>query len=604
MRARGLGLLLAVLSVCGAASARTPAAHADPFEGFDAVLERTIADFKVPGLAVCVVEDGRVVYRRGVGMRDVARKLPVTPDTVFTIASCSKAFTTFVLGTLVDEGKLDWDAPVSSVLPEFRMYDPAATATVTPRDLVTHRTGLPRHDMLWYNNLTLSRRELVERMRYLEPSAAPRAKWQYNNLGYVAAGYLAERITGKTWERNVQERVLDPLGMTRTNFSVLDSQSSDDFAKPYVEKDGALVEVPFRRVTTIGPAGSVDSTANDLAKWVALQLGDGTVEGRRLISAATLAELHRPQIATDYAAERPDVSAQSYALGWFAYDYRGHELVEHGGNLDGFTALVTLLPKDGLGVVVLANKDSTNVPTIVARHAIDRALGLSPVAWASEARERREKGLADAETARARKTSVRRPGTAPAHALGEYVGTYEHPGYGTLAVALEDGHLEMTYNGISAPLEHWHYETFDCGRDPKDPAFENLKLTFETDVRGDVAGVASALEPAVKDVVFERRPDARLSDPAYLATLVGDYEYHGTPVKVVRDGDGLVVAISGGPTFHLVPTLGGAYRLAEDSTITCAFVADATGAVTRIDVSRPSGVFTANRVRPCSPCPP
>ena len=233
--------------------------------GFDSFVNEAIKAWEVPGLALGIVKDGRIILAQGYGFRDIEGKLPVTPKTLFAIGSCTKAFTTFVMGTLVDEGKLDWDAPVRNYIPEFRMYDRVATELMTPRDLVTHRSGLPRHDLVWYN-ATISRKKIVDRLPYLVPSETFRSKFQYNNLMFMTAGYLVERVTGQSWEDTVRHRIFEPLGMTGSNFSVKDSQKTADFAKPYADRDDKVVEVPFRDISNAGPAGSINSNVEDMAR--------------------------------------------------------------------------------------------------------------------------------------------------------------------------------------------------------------------------------------------------------------------------------------------------------------------------------------------------
>lgn len=565
-------------------------------DGYDAFVEKTIQDAKVPGLAIAIVKGGEVVYAKGFGYRDVEQKLPVTADTLFAIGSSTKAFTTFTLATLVDEGKLDWDKPVRTFLPGFQMYDPNTTESITPRDLVTHRSGLPRHDLLWYNNNALTRKDVVERLRYLEPNEQLRAKWQYNNLMFLTAGYLTEYLTGKSWEDSVRERVFEPLGMTRTNFSVDDSQKDPDHALPYKEDDDEkIVLMPFRNISMIGPAGSINSSVNDMAKWVKLHLGNGKVGDKQLISANTLADLHLPQMVMGVPAERAELTPPSYALGWMVDGYRGHTRVEHGGNIDGFSALVTLLPQDDLGMVVLTNKDGTGTPERLVRHTIDRFLKLDPIDWNGEALARREKGRAAAKEAKAKKESVRKPGTKPAHKLAEYAGDYENPGYGPLKVAVAGDHLEMTYNGITAPLEHWHYEVWNGKEGAKDPTFENMKFMFQGDVKGNVPALAAQFEPQVKDIIFTRKPDARLFDPAYLSRFLGDYELAGQTGTFSLTGNVLTITMPGAPALHLEPAVGGDFVVKELRIISISFIEDAQGNVTGALFNQPDGVYTLTK---------
>jgi CubicO group peptidase (beta-lactamase class C family) len=276
-------------------SVEPSAAAALALEGFDEFVSAAMKSWNVPGLAVAIVRDGTVVLAKGYGLRNVRSNLPVTADTVFAIGSSTKAFTTMAMGILVEEGKLDWDEPVTKYLPRFALMDTFAGERMTPRDLVTHRSGLPRHDLAWYN-ATLSRRELVERLPHLEPNAGFREKFQYQNLMYLTAGYLAGEVDGTSWEDVLRSRLLEPLGMKNSNFAVSDSQKTPDFATPYTLKEKAPIDVPFRIIDAVGPAGSINSTANDMAKWLQLHAGGGVVDGTRVVAARQIQEMHRPQM--------------------------------------------------------------------------------------------------------------------------------------------------------------------------------------------------------------------------------------------------------------------------------------------------------------------
>jgi CubicO group peptidase (beta-lactamase class C family) len=240
-----------------------------------------------------------------------------------------------LLGLLVDEGKLDWDEPVASYLPDFKLYDEYATAHLTPRDMVCHRSGLPRHDLVWYNDEEITRAELVRRLRFLEPNEDLRAAWQYNNLMYLTAGYLIEQLTGTAWEEAVRRRVLEPLGMRRTNFSVFDSQKDDDHALPYLEDDDELRKIAFRPIGVMGPAGSINSCVDEMARWVNLHLGGGSFDGKPVIQAGTLRAMHTPQMVMPGLPQEEWVSPASYGLGWMIDTWRGRYRVHHGGNIDG-----------------------------------------------------------------------------------------------------------------------------------------------------------------------------------------------------------------------------------------------------------------------------
>ena len=565
-------------------------------EGFDEVVAKGLAALKVPGVAIAVVKDKEVILAKGYGFRDVEGKLPVTADTLMAIGSSTKAFTAFTLGTLVDQGRVEWDKPVRTYIPWFRLYDAQAGERLTPRDLVTHRSGLPRHDLVWYNNTTSTREELVRRLAYLPPTADLREKWQYNNFMFLTAGYLVETMTGKSWEEAVRTLVFAPLGMARSNFSVLESQKDRDFALPYDERDGKVVKIPFRDISVVGPAGSINSSVAEMSRWVSVHINGGKLGDKPVIGADTLADLHKPYMTTGGVSTRPDITAPDYALGWMVDNYRGHGRVHHGGNIDGFSAMVSLWPNDGLGFVVLTNKNGTGLPELLIRTAADRILGLAAEDWIGDAAKKMAQGEEVGKKAEEKKATRRRPGTVPAHKLEEYAGDYRHPGYGDLKVTLQAGKLGFAYNGIATPLGHWHYETFN-GLKAEDPAFEDMKLTFRTDMNGNVVGVAIPFEASVDDIYFVKKPDARFADPAYLKTLLGDYALATQAVTVGLKGDVLTLSIPGQPVYDLVPEVGGEFSLKVAKVVRVKFLADAKGQVTALEVSQPGGVFEYKKTK-------
>ncbi|MGD8536091.1 MAG: serine hydrolase, partial [Candidatus Aminicenantes bacterium] len=443
---------------------------------FDKIIERGLESLNNPGIAVAIVKDDEVIYAKGFGYRDVENKVPMTADSLMAIGSASKAFTTFTMGTLVDDGKLDWTTPVREYIPWFRLYDPFATERMTPRDLVTHRSGLPRHDAMWYNNYTASREEFVRRLAHLKPTADLRERYQYNNLMFLTAGYLIEVLTEKTWEDAVRARILTPLEMKRTNFSVEDSQKDTDHALPYREYKDKIEKVPFRNISNIGPAGSINSSVNEMSHWLLVHLNQGKYEGKQIINPQTVLDMHLVHMPTGGTPTTPEITPADYGLGWFVDMYRGHRRVRHGGNIDGFSALVCMLPDDGVGIVALTNKNGSPLPELLARHAFDLLLERETKDWIGQTAERIAKGKDMQKEAEEKKATRRITGTVHAHDMADYAGDYAHPGYGDLKVLLEESHLAFTYNGITTPLEHWHYETFNAKR-AEDPTFEDTKIT-------------------------------------------------------------------------------------------------------------------------------
>jgi CubicO group peptidase (beta-lactamase class C family) len=575
-----------------AAGLKTKAAQA--LAGFDDVINAGLKDLKVPGVAMAVVAEDEVVLAKGYGLKDVDNKLPMTPDTLLAIGSCTKAFTVFTLGTLIDEGKLEWDKPLREYIPWFRMYDIFASERLSPRDLVTHRSGLPRHDLMWYNNFTASREEFVRRLAFLKPTADLRAIWQYNNLMFLTAGYLVEVLTGKPWEEAVRSQVLDRLEMKRTNFSVADSERDTDFSLPYDEREAKIEKMPFRNITNIGPAGSINSSVNEMARWVMVHINGGKLNGKAIINAQTLEDMHLSHMPTGETPEIPEITPADYGMGWFVDTYRGHARVHHGGNIDGFSALVCLFPQDRLGFVVLSNKDSSNLPDLLIRTAADRILGLPAKDWVGEAAKSKVKRDAAAQEAKKKKAARRIPNTSPSHKLEDYAGDYFNPGYGDLKVALETGQLVFSYNNITTPLEHWHYDTYN-GLKAADPVFEDFKLNFVSDAKGNVARLEVPFEPTLDPIVFEKKPDSRLFDPAYLQRFVGKYVLIEQVITISLKGNVLTASIPGAAEMELVPMLGDEFTLKQMKIVALRFKTDEKGNVTAMELSQPSGIYEAKR---------
>ncbi len=366
--------------------------------GFDAFVEAQMKEWKVPGVAIAIVKDGKVVLERGYGQRDVKGALAVDAATLFAIGSSTKAFTALDLALLVDEGKLEWDKPVVSYMPDFKLQDETATKLMTPRDLLTHRSGLPRHDLMWYGS-NATREEMYGRLQYLQPSASVRNRFQYQNLMVMTAGILAGELTGTTWEAFTRERILVPLGMESTVFSAPDAEKSGNLSKPYeLKKDTEeLTEMAYRDVRALGPAGTIYSSANDMADWLRLQLGDGTLDGKRIVSATQLAETHKPQMVAESPFVYPEKPIVLYGLGWFVQPYRGHARIHHGGNIDGFSAMVSLMPDENAGAVILTNLNGNPLAMILADAIHDRLLELEPIDWSGRFKARREQGKATGE---------------------------------------------------------------------------------------------------------------------------------------------------------------------------------------------------------------
>lgn len=564
--------------------------------GFTGFVEKIRQEWEVPGCAVAIVKDGKVIFSRGFGFRDAAQKLPVTPNTLFAIGSCTKAFTAVILGTLVDEGKLDWDKPVRDYLPCFRLQEPAASRLMTPVDLVTHRSGLPRHDLVWYNT-PASRKELIERLPYLEPSASFRYVFQYNNLMFMTAGYMAGEIAGTSWEDLVQKRIFTPLGMKNSNFSVNDSQKSADFSLPYSKRDKKITAVPFRNIDVIGPAGAINSSVAEMTNWIILNLGKGKFGGKQIVSEGNLQKIHSPQmVASSVLGEYEEYFYPIYGMGWIITSYRGHLLLSHGGGIDGFISLVSFLPKENAGVVILTNSDvgGDNFTTIIGNNVFDRILGLSPVPWDKRIREADAKSREKEEEAKKQPKEERIPNTTPSHKLEDYTGEFENPGYGILSIKKEGDQLMAAFNEMQFKGEHYHYDIFEF----TSVIFveQKLKFTFHTNLKGDIGSVSIPLQPGVKDIEFTRMPEKKMQDKAFLERFVGEYDFTGMIGVISLQGDKtLILTISGQPPYELVPYRGVEFNLKDVTGFSIKFILDDTGKVTGLESHQPNGTFNAKK---------
>jgi CubicO group peptidase (beta-lactamase class C family) len=499
--------LVLTLATLSSASAQTapPLQTTGVPDDLDRFILARMQTWKVPGLAIAVVQNGQTIYSHGFGLRDVKGNHPVTPRTIFAIGSISKSFTSLSMGILNDEGKLDWDKPVRQYLPEFQMYDPVPSERMTPRDLISHRVGMAGHDLVWYSS-DFSREDLVRRLRFLQSDHDFRSGYHYNNLLVATAGYMVGKIAGGSWEDFVHQHIFEPLQMNSSNFSVLDSQRSSDFAQPYRkdEHSGAVSQIPFHPISTIGPAGSINSNVEDMARYAIFQLGKGKVGDRQLVSEANLTLNHTPQVPMPQGLPSKEIGSRSYAMGWVISSYRGHLLWWHNGGIDGFYALLTLLPDENFGVVILTNLlDEDPIPEIVSYHLYDHLLGLEPVDWTKRFEELEAKQKAAGDEEHKKEVSERKPNTHPSHELKDYAGRYENPGYGVITIKTDEDGLKATLNKLSFPLHHYQYDVFEAPLDSTG-AVEIGRLRFQMNMSGDVDSIAAPFEPEAPEIIFTR----------------------------------------------------------------------------------------------------
>ena len=505
---RALTALALTLLVVPPSLAQKKAVKAADLAAIDQVVTSIMKEWQVPGLAVGIVKEGKVLYLKGYGYRDVEKQLPVTPKTLMAIGSNSKSFTVTLMGMLVDQKKLDWDTPVRKYLPDFRLYDQYAGEHMTPRDLVRHNSGLPRHDLVWYGR-DVTRQEIYERVRYVEPNVSFRDKWQYNNLMFLTAGVLVEKIWGRSWESLVKSELFTPLGMSRTLPGATGMDQTDDFAWPYEKRNGSVVKVPIRVIDQMGPAGSIVSSVEDMVKYIQFRMDHGMSATGPKISIAAEDQMQSPQMvvgSTFGPAIWPGFENNTYGLGLNVATYRGHQSVAHGGGIDGYISQMSWLPKDKIGIMVLTNLGGDNpVPTMVVQSIYDRLLGLDPIDYTAVQHAKDAENAKEAEKAKQVAKAAQVQGTSPSHALAAYAGTYEHPGYGKLIIRQTGNGLEAALDAIVAPMHHFHYDVFEIG-DPGNIVPLSGLVAFSTNIKGEVDQLTIPLEPSVKPIVFKRVP--------------------------------------------------------------------------------------------------
>ncbi len=583
-----------IVFICAAAQPPT-----DPrLKGLDTFVLKVLKDWNAAGVTIAVVEKNKVVYTGGFGYRDLDKKLPVTENTQFAIGSCTKAFTASILGMLEKEGKLNIDKPVRTYLPELKFQNEYTNDHCTLRDMMCHRTGLPRHDLSWYASWA-GRNELLERIQYMEPTAELRAKWQYNNFMFLAQGVVIEKNSGKSWEENMKERILKPLGMDNTNLSTTDMEKSADHSLAFATKDSSIKAITYRNIDAMGPAGSVNSCAKDMAKWLITWINNGKYEGKEIIPSSYRNDAITIQMAMGGGApgaENPDVHISGYGLGWMLSSYRGHYRVEHGGGIDGFITTTGFFPSDSIGIFVSSNQGG--VSSSIRNYIADRMLKLSYRNWNKMQLDAMIKARDAAKAVKKNDSIGHKFNTKPSQELKNYTGTYKSPGYGSIEISMKDGGLVSKFNAIDIRLDHFHYDQFNAViLDPALEGSEPIRFTFHIDVSGDITKLTVPFEGGVKDIEFIKETKAIAVKKSDLEKYVGEYELQpGAIAKFYIKGENTLYAfIEGQPEFELVATDKNKFDLKIIKGYSVTFEENAKGEIVAASFVQPNGTFKGKR---------
>lgn len=455
-------LLIALISLSTQIISQT----LDPkIKELDIYIEKARSDWKVPGMAVVVVKNGKVLLSKGYGVRELGKSEKVDTQTLFACASTTKAMTAVCMGMLVDEGKVKWDDKVAEYIPEFQLYDPWATRELRVRDLFTHNAGLGNADFVW-GAMDISPSEILKKMRYVKPAYSMRSSFIYQNIFYIAAGAVIEKVSGKSWENFIQERIFNTLQMTRTA-PMRKNIKDDNQVKPHFEVEKVIKPIGYTKDDAVGPAGSVWSCVDDMAKWMACMLDSSKYEGGRLLKGQTWAEMFKPQTLVPASQFYPTMQIikpnwMTYGLGWFQHDYKGRKINYHTGSLSGLVAIHAQLPDEKLGIYVFENLDHAELRHALVYKTFDMlALGNATRDWSKEFQTLYGGITAKAEKEKKDFESKRVMNTTPPLALKEYAGKYSDPLYGDLEINLNGNQLVIDINHFEkATVEHWHYNTF------------------------------------------------------------------------------------------------------------------------------------------------
>lgn len=592
-----LSIVLAT-SACGAVTSEISARDLKhDLKGFDAYMAGVLRSWNVPGIGIGVVIKDHLAFSRGYGFRDNARKLPFTEHTLFPIGSNTKLFTAIAAGLLVEEGRLSYDRPIREAVPTIAFYDDNLNNWVTLRDMLSHRTGVTRHDSIWYKS-DFTSDDLFQKLRYLEPAQPPRESFLYNNMMYAAVGHIIEMKAGNSYWDYIKGRILGPLDMHSTVFSVKEMLAGSDHALPYSERrnGGNLYQIPYYdEFVGLQPAGAIISNIEDLSHWLAALMGNGIFHGRQVIPPRVLAATLEPAIALPNSNGDTwtswDLLNTTYGMARFSSVYRGHLITYHGGHIDGYRAQISYLPHEQIGVIVLVmGEHAPSLYDAITYAMYDRLLGLTPTLatnrlLAAHIKQRMADANARQSAAAAKPIIV----TPHSHPLSDYVGDYENPAYGLIQIAMLGDQLQYNLHHVHKPLTHYNYERFDTDDDELDG---KQSINFGTNPQGEVDRFMVSLDEAQAE--FVRRPPTLSSK--VLERLAGFYEdSSGNSFEVqLRAPNKLQIIEVGLPPMILAPYRSNVFQAQDFADTTFEFV-ESEGIVTSLKKANPTGVYSYRR---------
>lgn len=561
--------------------------------GIDSMVNRIMKDWKVPGVSVAIVEKNKVILTKGFGVKELSQKLPVTENTLFAIGSCSKSFTAALLGKELASGQINLDEPAINYLPGLRFFTNELTGSVTLRDMLTHRTGLPRHDYAWYSGAVTSRDSLVEMIRYLEPSAAVRQSFQYNNLMYVTVAHVLEKMNSQSWETMVRERLFTPLGMKASTTGEIPGEG--DIAYGYALKNGASVKLDFltNDLAGIAPAGGIVSSAKDMAQWLLMWTNEGKLNGKEVVSSVLYNEAIRSQMVVNANLPTkylPDNYFFNYGLGWYISSYRGHYGLGHGGNINGFSSFMLFLPADSIGVYVAVNMNNSQAPRALASQILDRMIKVPYRDWSMLLKASASGG--------APVQLFSNKNAPPSHLVKDFAGSYTHPGYGSMRIREERDSLTGTFNRWKLRILHLHHNYFRFI--PLNDALEattGFEGEFSVEPNGSVGSLNVAFEDNIAPVVFLKQA-VKATGIGSLEAYCGNYDFNGTVAKIYLEAPATMkVVVHGQAPYELVYTKEDEFTLKGVKGVTIKFERDKDGNITSCQFIQPNGSFHLKKLK-------
>ena len=463
------------------------------FEEIDKYYIKMVKDWDIPSASIGIVKDGELIFTGNYGVLETGKKEQPNEHTLYAIASNSKAFTSAIIGMLVQEGKLKWDDKVKKFLPYFALYDPWVSDNVTIRDILSHRVGLGTFsgDNIWYKS-TLSAEKIIKRIKHVPQAYDFRAGYGYSNLMYITAGEVIKTITGKSWGETVKERILNPLDMNRTISSITDLDKTGNYATPHARKDNKNYSIPWVSWDNVAATGGLMSSVSDISKWMIFNLNNGIHSQDTLLSRATRNMVWTPHTNhfVDHTSKNDfDRHFNAYGLGWGLSDYHGRMKVGHTGGYDGMITAVTLIPDENLGVVVLTN--GVKSPIMAATYyALDKFLGIKGKDWSADYLERSNKNAVK-DTRISDRKAKRILGTKPIISLENFIGEYYSDIYGKISITDKDNQLSLSFEHsplLSATLTHWHHDVWEIHWDHPQAWFSFGTIKINTDNNLKVLG--------------------------------------------------------------------------------------------------------------------